>query len=380
MLKPGMVSSSAESLFQQALAMHSAGQFGKAEALYRRSIEADFDQPGAKHNLGSLLQGLGRLKEAGEVFLNILKRHPDQQETLYALGVLLLDTGDYRRGWPYYEARRNLPALNVRAPDLPFPEWMGEPLAGKSIVLFPEQGQGDNIQFARFAPVLRDMGAHVTLLTRPALTELFAQSFDGIDVRSADGKVDLGEPDYWLLIGSLPLRLQLRHNASSIPGAPYLRAAAPPPPRPPGPLRIGLTTKGNPAQANDARRSLSPAQAARLQNLRNVQIVSLHPEDTRAEDFAATAQIIAGLDLVISVDTAVAHLAGAMGKQAFVLAPGFNNDWRWLRGQNGETTMWYPTHRLFRGDPSGAWNEALDRLTAAVAEQVAGGAPAVAGR
>ena len=360
--------------------MHSAGQFSKAEILYRKSIKADFEQPGAKHNLGCLLQGLGRLKEAGEVFLNILKRHPDQQETIYALGVLLLDTGDYRRGWPYYEARRKLPALNVQTPNLPFPEWMGEPLAGKSIVLFPEQGQGDNIQFARFAPILRDMGAKVTVLTRPSLTELFAQSFDGIDVRSAGGTVDLGEPDYWALIGSLPLRLKLRHNAESIPGAPYLRAANPPPPRPAGPLRIGLTTKGNPAQANDARRSLSPVQAARLQNLRGVEIVSLHPEDTRAPDFAATAQIIAGIDLVISVDTAVAHLAGAMGKQAFVLVPGYNNDWRWLRGQNGETTLWYPTHRLFRGDPSGAWNEALDRLIAAVAQTVAGRPSAAAGR
>jgi hypothetical protein len=370
MLKPGMVSSSAESLFQQALAMHSAGRFGKAEQLYRLSIKTDFDQRGAKHNLGSLLQGLGRLKEAGEIYLNILKLYPDQQETLYALGTVLLDSGDYTRGWPYYEARRNLPALKIPTPNLPFPEWQGEPLAGKSIVLFPEQGLGDNIQFARFALTLRDQGAKVILLTRPALTDLFRQSFDGIEVQSAEGTVALGA-----LIGSLPLRVHLRHNPDSIPSAPYLRAATPSPPRPPGPWRIGLTTKGNPTQANDARRSLSPAQAARLQNLRDVQIISLHPEDTRAQDFARTAQIIAGLDLVISVDTAVAHLAGAMGKQAFVLVPGFNNDWRWLRGQNGEATLWYPTQRLFRGDPSGAWNQALDRLTDAVAVLTKGPPP-----
>ncbi len=375
MLKPGMISSSAESLFQQALALQKAGQFSQAETLYRRSIQADFNQRGAKHNLGSLVQGQGRLKEAAEIFVNVLKTHPDQQETLYALGVVLLDAGDYTRGWPYYEARRHLPALNVQTPDLPFPEWTGEALDGKSIVLFPEQGLGDNIQFARFALILRDRGAKVTLLTRPPLTELFRQSFDGVDVHSAEGKVDLGEPDYWALIGSLPLRLGLRNHERSIPGAPYLRDAEPPPPRPPGVWRVGLTTKGNPAQANDARRSLSPPQAARLQNLRGVEIVSLHPEDTRAADMARTAQIIAGLDLVISVDTAVAHLAGAMGKPALVLVPGFNNDWRWLRGQNGEATLWYPTHRLFRGDPSGAWNEALDRLQAALAVLTKGPPP-----
>ncbi len=364
MLKPGLVNSSAESLFQQALAMHSAGQFGKAEQLYRLSIKADFEQRGAKHNLGSLLQGLGRLNEAAEVFINILKNHPDQQETIYALSTVLLDMGDYTRGWPYYEARKNLPALNVPTPNLPFPEWQGEPLAGKRIALFPEQGLGDNIQFARFALNLRDEGAQVVLLTRPPLVKLFAQSLDGIEVLPAEGKVDLGEPDYWSLIGSLPLRVGLR--SGQIPGNPYLRAADPAPPRPPGAWRIGLTTKGNPKQANDARRSLNAPQAARLAVLKGVEIVSLHPEATRAEDFAATAQIIAGLDLVISVDTAVAHLAGAMGKQALVLVPGYNNDWRWLRGGGGEATPWYPTHRLFRSDPSGAWNEALDRLIAAV--------------
>lgn len=357
-------SSSAETLFKQALAAHEAGRFGAAEKLYRQSIKVDFDQPGAKHNFGSLLQGVGRLGEAREVFMNILNSHPDQQATIYAFSILLLDQGDYTRGWPYYEARRNLPALNIPTPDLPFPEWQGEPLTGKRIVLFPEQGLGDNIQFARFALQLRDRGATVVLLTRPALTALFAQSFDGIEVQSAEGKVDLGEPDYWALTGSLPLRVGLR--SGKIPSAPYLRAASPAPPRPPGPWRIGLTTKGNPNQANDARRSLNPGQAARLTNLKGVEIVSLHPEDSHARDLAQTAQIIAGLDLVISVDTATAHLAGAMGKQAFVLVPGFSNDWRWLRSQGGETTPWYPTHRLFRGDSSGAWSEALDRLVAAV--------------
>lgn len=367
-MKRPAISASAESLFQQGLTAHAQGRFLEAEAFYRQSLKIEPGQIGARHNLASLKQGCGQLDAARELFLEILGEQPDQQASLYALAMVLLDQGDYARGWPYYEARRNLPALNVQTPSLDIPEWGGEPLAGKRIALFPEQGQGDNIQFARFAPVLRDMGADVVLLTRPSLAALFAQSFDGIEVMSAEGKVDLGEPDYWALIGSLPARLGLRLD--TIPNAPYLRAANPPPPRAPGPWRIGLTTKGNPAQANDARRSLGPAQAARLQNLKGVTIVSLHPEDTKAQDFARTAQIIAGLDLVISVDTAVAHLAGAMGKRALVLVPGFNNDWRWLRGRGGDKTPWYPTHRLFRGHPSGAWNVALDDLHRSVAQMV----------
>lgn len=356
----------AESLFQQALEAHRLGQFGKAEAAYRASLDIAPDQIGAKHNLASLLHGQGRLADARAMFMAILGEHPDQQASLHALGVILLDQGDYARGWRYLEARRNLPALNIKAPDLPFPEWAGEPLAGKRIVLFPEQGLGDSIQFARFAPVLRDRGAEVVLLSRPPLTRLFAQSLDGVAVQSAEGAVDFGETDYWALMGSLPGLLGVTVN--TVPNAPYLRAAQAPPPRAPGPWRIGLTTKGNPDQPNDARRSLSASHAARLANLKGVDIVSLHAEDTRAEDFAQTAQIVAGLDLVISVDTAVAHLAGAMGKRAFVLVPGFNVDWRWLRGHGGEITPWYPTHRLFRSDSSGAWNGALDRLVAAVAE------------
>jgi hypothetical protein len=368
----------AEPLFQNGLAAHHAGRFSEAERFYRRSLELDPGQPGARHNLASLTQGFGRLAVARKMFLTILKERPDQQASLYALSTVLLDVGDYARGWPYYEARRDLPGLNIPSPNLSFPEWQGEPLAGKRIVLFPEQGLGDNIQFARFALVLRDAGAAVTLLTRPALTTLFQQSFDGIEVLSAEGDVDLGNPDYWALVGSLPARLKLR--IETIPNKPYLRAAQPPAPRIPGPWRVGLTTKGNPAQLNDARRSMSPAQAARLANLRGVEIVSLHPEDSRARDFAQTAQIIAGLDLVISVDTAVAHLAGAMGKRALVLVPGFNVDWRWLRGIGGPTTPWYPTHRLFRGHASGAWNETLDQLAAEVAELIKTPPHALAGR
>jgi hypothetical protein len=355
----------AESLFQQALEAHRLGQFGKAEAAYRASLEIAPDQIGARHNLASLLHGQGRLADARAMFMAILAEQPDQQASLHALGVILLDQGDYARGWRYLEARRNLPALNITTPALSFPEWTGEPLADKRIVLFPEQGLGDSIQFARFASVLRDQGAEVVLLSRPPLTQLFAQSLDGVAVRPAEGEVELGEPDYWALIGSLPGLLGVTVN--TVPNAPYLRAAQPPP-RLPGPWRIGLTTKGNPNQANDARRSLSASHAARLSNLKGVDIVSLHPEDTGAEDFAQTAKIISGLDLVISVDTAVAHLAGAMGKRAFVLVPGFNVDWRWLRGHGGDVTPWYPTHRLFRSDSSGAWNGALDRLIAAVAE------------
>jgi tetratricopeptide (TPR) repeat protein len=280
MAKANSNAAAAESLFQQAMAAYQLGRFSDAQKLYKRSLVLAPDQLGARHNLASLMQGLGGLDDARDQFVALLADHPAQQESIYALACVLLDQGDYARGWPLYEARRNIPALNIPTPNVPFPEWQGEPLAGKRIVLFPEQGLGDNIQFARLANVLRNQGAKVVLLTRPPLAALFAQSFEGIEVLVAEGNVDLGEPDYWALIGSLPGLLNL--TIEDIPRTNYLRAAQPRGPRKPGPWRMGLVTKGNPNQANDAYRSLPPVQAARLHNLKGIEVVSLHPEDSAA--------------------------------------------------------------------------------------------------
>ncbi len=355
-------------LFQQAVLAQMSGDAPAADALFAQfTAQALIPRALAeRHNLGVLLRALGRLDEALALLTADLAANPTSAEARYELGATLLALGDYAAGWPLYEARRDIPTFRIRVPALPFPEWCGEDLAGKRIVLFPEQGLGDNIQFARFALTLRDQGAQVVMLCRPALASLLHHSLDGVDVQAAEGEIEMGEPDFWALTCSPPLHLGV--TLETIPNQPYLRAPNAAPRGRGGPLRIGLVTKGAPVHQNDAHRSLNAANAARLRALPG-EIVSLHPEDSGARDFAATAGMVAGLDLVVTVDTSVAHLAGAMGTPVFILLPGFQTDWRWLRRRSD--SPWYPSARLFRGAVNDDWSAALADLEAAVAAMAA---------
>lgn len=353
----------ADDLNQAGLAAFAGDRFVEAEDLYRRAIAAQPTAHGHWHNLGVLLYALGRLEEARAAFLRALDG--GKPVTRYSLAMTLLRLGNYTEGWPLFEARRALPTARFTEADLPVPYWKGEPLDGREIVLFPEQGLGDTLQMARFALTLRDRGARVTLVCATALAPLLAARLDGVAVKALEGQLDLGSPDVWALLGSLPHLLKIGADVAST--GPYLGGVTPPS-RPRGPLRVGLVTRGNPAHANDARRSLSEAQAARLRRLKDVEVVSLHPEDSGARDFAQTASLMAGLDLLVSIDSAVAHLAGAMGLPTLLLVPGFNTDWRWRDDRND--TPWYPAHQLFRGAVDGDWSRALAGVESAVAARV----------
>ena len=188
-----------------------------------------------------------------------------------------------------------------------------------------------------------------------------AGAFTGIEVQPLVGQIDLGAIDYWTSLLSLPGRLGV--TLETLAAEPYLRAPDPQA-RQDGRFRVGLMTAGNAKYENDARRSLGADEARRLRELPGVEIVSLHPEDSG--DFVQTANIIAGLDLVISVDTSIGHLAGAMGKRTFLLVPGVGVDWRWMTGRTD--SPWYPNHRLFRGASDGDWSPVLDQAEKAVAE------------
>ena len=346
-------------LFQAGVGAHQRGDLAQAEQLYRRTLEIDPRSVDCHLNLGILLRTVGRPREARPILESGLALAPDHASLKWALGLTLLMLGDYRAGWPLYEIRRGI--FKVAAPDLPVPEWKGEPLAGKRIAVFPEQGLGDAIQFARFLPLLRSQGARVLLLCKPPLAPLFDQAaFEGVEVRALAGQVDLGEIDFWVSMLSLPYRLGV--TLETLPAAPYL--PAPEPERGTRP-RIGVVTAGNPRHDNDGRRSLDAGAAQRLRQLPGAEIVSLDPADTGARDFAQTARIVAGLDLVISVDTAAAHLAGAMGKRTFLLLPGLGVDWRWMAER--DDSPWYPNHRLFRCGIDGDWGPVLDRVSQAVA-------------
>jgi hypothetical protein len=352
------VASSLEIVRAQAAAEREAGRWDRAANLWRAAAAADPGAAEPHHHLGVEFERRGRLAEAEAEFRQALALDAGARSTMRTLALLLLSQGRFAEGFELFEARHDLP--NIAKPPLPYPEWRGEPLNGKRLLIWPEQGYGDQIQFARFAPILAAQGAQVTLLCRPGLERLLGGSL-GVEVKAAAGAVDFPDPDYWVMTVSLAARMGV--TLETLPGEPYLRSPEPVTPPAPG-FKVGLVTSGSAAHANDANRSLPPDAAARLRRL-DATIVELDPAKSGARDFAETAAIIAGLDLVISVDTSAAHLAGAMGKPCWVLIPALNTDWRWLRDR--EDSPWYPSIRLYRQARARDWTAELDRIEADLA-------------
>ncbi len=255
----------------------------------------------------------------------------------------MLRYGKFKEGWELYEERSNRRNWIGR---LSFPEWRGEPV--RNLLVLPEQGLGDQIQFVRYVLELKARGIEVTLVTPPPLVRLFAAL--GVTVLAAVNGMEIARHDAWVMIASLPARLGA--DAETISGAPYLPAAE-------GRGGIGLVTHGDPNYVADWNRSLPEDLAAEMRAWRGVQ--SLHPGDTGSKDMEETARIIDGLSLVISVDTAVGHLAGAMGKPCWLLIPQVA-DWRWLVGR--DDSIWYARHRLYRQTEVGDWRGVVDRVRA----------------
>jgi Flp pilus assembly protein TadD len=366
----------------------------EAEHVYRQAIVLQPDSAAALSNYGVLLAYACRDEEAEQCFRQALAVTPDYQLARLNLAMLLLAQGRLEEGWRYHEARYHLdlPDPDAPLPTLPYRQWQGESLIGKSLLVWPEQGHGDLIQFCRYLPLLKEQGtAHITLVCRPTLVELM-RTLAGVDrVVSLD---DLGSlqdhVDYWTLPMSLPLHCHT--TLATIPiRIPYLQAPAArlaawssrlPPSM--GKLRVGLVWRGNPMHANDAKRSLPGLSAlAALWAIPCVQYFSLQVGTSvvtdasevgeivdlgsQIGDFADTAAILQHLDLLITVDTAVAHLAGALGTPCWVMLPAYRTDWRWLRERTD--SPWYPdTMRLFRQAPQQDWGAVVAQVAAALAE------------
>ncbi|MCE1239120.1 MAG: tetratricopeptide repeat protein [Azonexaceae bacterium] len=374
-------------------------QFAEAEAVYCDSLLRHPQAPGLWSNYGALLTCLQREDEAERCYRTALELDPGHASAGFNLAYLLLRQGRWEEGWRRLEARDWYARLDA---ELGLPRWRGEALAGKSLLIGLEAGHGDMIQFCRYAAQLKQAGAaRVSVLCHPALKTLFAVGLDGVDDALAPGDPapDGVVWDYWAPPLSLPFHFATR--VDRVPAElPYLQAdaariaqwsAALGPAD--GRLRVGLVWKGSRGFENDGERSLpSLAVLAPLGDVPGVRFVSLQKgqgEDeladppfplldlgTRVGDFADTAAVVSQLDLLIAVDTAVAHLAGALGKPVWLLLPDYKTDWRWLTGR--DDSPWYPrTMRLFRQPAGGGWAVVVAALRTALAQRSAASAAAV---
>jgi tetratricopeptide (TPR) repeat protein len=347
-----------------------------ALACYERAIALQPMDAEARNGHSNALRALSRFEEALAGFARALELSPGHATLLANQAQLTLLLGDFERGWQRYESRQAM--LPPRNDDVPLrPVWAGEPIAGKTILLYGEQGLGDTIQFARYVDRVAATGATVLLEVQPPLKPLFAHTA-GVAQLFAQGE-PLPEFDCRCSLMSLPYvfgtRLdtippQLLHADAQRVQKWRTRLA------PAQGLRVGLCWSGSTTHGDDHNRSLALAELVKHLPL-GAQFVSLQ-KDVRSTDaaalaarpdivhfgdelgdFADTAALVEMMDLVISVDTAVAHLAGAMCKQLWLLLP-LAPDWRWMLER--DDSPWYPSARLFRQEAYGDWTRVLARL------------------
>ena len=352
----------------------------EGETAFRRALTLQPAFRDAAYNLAAARNDQGDPLGAIEIYDRVIAKAPDFFQAHWNRALALLAAGRWQEGWQAHEIRRLHPLLKPR--DIPIPDWTGEPLAGRTLLVLAEQGHGDSLQFLRFVPALARLGARVTL-DLPAPLLRLARSLPGVE-RLIESGTPPGDVDLTVPLMSLPLRLRLGERAAA-PVAPYL---VPPPLVPPAVARdgrplVGLVWAGSPGNQSDARRSLTLDRLGPVLALKGLRFVSLQFGPRAADiaasgaasrletledlgDFATTAALVASLDLVVTVDTAMAHLAGAIGHEAWVLlahAP----DWRW--GTRGETTSWYPSLRLFRQPGPGDWDGVVRTLVRALARR-----------
>jgi len=370
-------------------APRSVWRHDEAIAAFREALRYDAGNAGIHENLGNALRETGQAAEAEASLERAVKLQPDLAEAHWDLAFARLLQGDLAQGLEEYEWRWRRPDFSRRSFGQPL--WKGEDLAGRTLLVHTEQGAGDAIQFVRFTAALAGRGGRILLECPRALAALFA-SAEGISEIIVRGD-RLPGFDWQVPLLSVPHRLGTR--LETIPArVPYLRAGAerqislPTLPVRKGALKVGLVWQGNPKHKNDRNRSISLRQLEPLLGLNNIAYYSLQPEssDLRSDqigqakiadlsgsmgDYADTAALVEQLDLVLAVDTSVAHLAGALGRPVWVLLS-FAPDWRWLTER--EDSPWYPTARLFRQPAAGDWASVIERVGAElgrVAEKIA---------
>jgi tetratricopeptide (TPR) repeat protein len=356
-------------------------QLEEALDVLRVAVRLDPGNAGAFNNLGVILGIQGKLDEAQANYARAIDLRPDFVRPHQALGGLYLLRGDFEKGWPELDWRWHSPDYKPRHGSRP--RWDGASLENKTILLYADEGVGDTIQFIRYGAVLQQRGARVVVECQPELVELLA-CCAGIDHLLPVGAP---LPDFDLQAPLVSLPGKCRTTLNSIPAAvPYLaaerdrvvgwrdRLGAQPG------FKIGICWQGNPANTADRYRSVSLAQFAPLAQVAGARLVSLQRGPGREQLGAAlwevlelhnqaeepapswleTAALITALDLVVTVDTAVAHLAGALGVTVWLALP-FIPDWRWML--NRDDSPWYPSMRLFRQSQPGQWAPVFEQIT-----------------
>ena len=360
---------------------HELGHVARAEALFRQALSAQPDHADALSGLGVALQARGAWAEAETVLRRAVAARPDHANAWSNLGVALLRRGRFAEGWPAYAWRWKTQTFAPIRTDHPQPLWDGAPFPGRRLLVHVEQGVGDTLQFARFLPLAAARGGEILLQCEPSNTRLF-QGYPGVQ-RLAVAGAPLPPFDLQTSLLALPgiLGCTLETIPPPVPFPALERLERPPWQQRLGAssgLCVGLVWAGDPRHRNDRNRSLPLYAFTPLLALEGIDFFSLQvgaparqidsqPGRTPRSlepflaDFADTALAMRELDLVITVDTAAAHLAGSLGRPVWALIP-FAPDWRWLLDRGD--SPWYPGMRLFRQEQAGAWDPVLRRITA----------------
>jgi len=365
-------------------ALRELGRLNLAVAAHQHALKLAPKSPEAYYNLGLALRDLGQITQALAAFERTLSYNPEHADCRWDRALTLLLKGEFLPGFQQYDWRWQLGRSPPRG--LIGPEWDGSELKGKTLLIHQEQGFGDMIQFARYIPLAKARGGTIVVEVQPELSRLFA-TLPGIDKIINRGSP---LPKYDYFVPMMSLAKVFATTIDTVPAeTPYL---APPdmhavqlPASLDQQFQIGIVWAGKSSHQNDKNRSCGFERFIELLGVPGVTVHSLQkgPRESdivaagcgalvnglgsRLGDFADTACVIQQLDLVITVDTAVAHLAGALGKPVWVLLP-FAPDWRWMTDR--DSSPWYPDMRLFRQQKPGDWDKVFSNLRHALLEQL----------
>jgi len=374
-------------------------QFEQAREWYEKALALRPHYPDVLCNMGIIFAHMGKYQKAVRRYEQSLKLQPDLHKAHFNLALVRLVLGDLAGGWKEWDSRWKNPQLAPSYRDWGLPAWKGEPLEGRPILLYAEQGLGDTLQFVRYVPLVAARGGTVVLEVQKALVPLIAPMMPEWAAHRPGRFAGSGEavvmaqhdplPPFATHCALMSLPIVFGTTLNSIPHAEgYLRAPVgggrPADDR----LRVGLVWAGSPTHKLDYERSIALEKLRPLLEVEGVRWVSLQKgpavatlkalaatdqvfglvEDAASafENYADTAEAVHGLDLVITVDTSVAHLAGAMGKRVWILLQHTLSDWRWLLKR--KDSPWYKSARLFRQPAQGDWGSVVEAVRSELLE------------